>query len=44
MIEGRLSADIRNQWIYLEERSNELNAMDRSAIYGGFHIYQRALA
>jgi S-adenosylmethionine-diacylglycerol 3-amino-3-carboxypropyl transferase len=44
VIEGRLSPDIRNQWVYLEERSNELNAMDRSAIYGGFHIYQRAMA
>jgi len=44
VIEGRLSPDIRNQWVYLEERSNELNAMDRSAIYGGFHIYERAMA
>jgi S-adenosylmethionine-diacylglycerol 3-amino-3-carboxypropyl transferase len=44
VIEGRLSPDIRNQWVYLEERSSELNALDRSAIYGGFHIYQRAMA
>lgn len=44
MIEGRLSPDIRAQWSYLEERSLELNARDRSAIYGGFHIYQRAQA
>lgn len=44
VIEGRLSPDIRAQWSYLEERSRELNAQDRSAIYGGFHIYQRALA
>ncbi len=44
VIEGRLSPDIHNQWVYLEERSSELNALDRSAIYGGFHIYQRAMA
>ncbi|MBB3945742.1 S-adenosylmethionine-diacylglycerol 3-amino-3-carboxypropyl transferase [Rhizobium skierniewicense] len=44
VIEGRLSPDIRAQWSYLAERSQELNARDRSAIYGGFHIYQRAQA
>ncbi|WP_288427301.1 DUF3419 family protein [uncultured Agrobacterium sp.] len=44
VIEGRLSPDIRAQWAYLEERSKALNAQDRSAIYGGFHIYERALA
>ncbi len=44
VIEGRLSPDIRKQWAYLEDRSKELNARDRSAIYGGFHIYQRASA
>ena len=44
VIEGRLSPDIRAQWVYLEQRSKELNALDRSAIYGGFHIYQRTSA
>ncbi|NTF32463.1 DUF3419 family protein [Rhizobium skierniewicense] len=44
VIEGRLSPDIRAQWSYLAERSQELNARDRSAIYGGFHIYQRTQA
>jgi S-adenosylmethionine-diacylglycerol 3-amino-3-carboxypropyl transferase len=44
VIEGRLSPDIRAQWSYLAERSQELNARDRSAIYGGFHIYQRTSA
>jgi len=39
IIEGRLSPAIRDQWVYFEERSHELNAQDRSAIYGGFHIY-----
>ena len=41
IIEGRLSPTIRDQWIYLEARSQELNLQDRSAIYGGFHIYAR---
>ncbi|NWJ26688.1 DUF3419 family protein [Rhizobium sp. RM] len=44
VIEGRLPPDIRKQWAYLGDRSKELNARDRSAIYGGFHIYQRASA
>ncbi len=44
VIEGRLSPDLRAQWAYLEERSKQLNAKDRSAIYGGFHIYQRTPA
>lgn len=44
VIEGRISPDIRAQWFYLEDRSLELNAKDRSAIYGGFHIYQKASA
>lgn len=39
IIEGRLSPAIRDQWTYLEDRSLELTALDRSAIYGGFHIY-----
>jgi S-adenosylmethionine-diacylglycerol 3-amino-3-carboxypropyl transferase len=39
IIEGRLSPAIREQWTYLDQRSRELNALDRSAIYGGFHIY-----
>jgi S-adenosylmethionine-diacylglycerol 3-amino-3-carboxypropyl transferase len=39
IIEGRLSPTIRDQWTYLDARSQELNLQDRSAIYGGFHIY-----
>ncbi|MDI7863767.1 DUF3419 family protein [Rhizobiaceae bacterium n13] len=42
VIEGRLSPAIRDQWSYLEARSQELNTLDRSAIYGGFHIYEKA--
>jgi S-adenosylmethionine-diacylglycerol 3-amino-3-carboxypropyl transferase len=39
VLDGRLSDALLDQWNYLEERSNELNLQDRSAIYGGFHIY-----
>ncbi|MCO5730315.1 DUF3419 family protein [Rhizobium sp. SSA_523] len=39
IIEGRISPAIRDQWTYLADRSAELNLQDRSAIYGGFHIY-----
>ncbi len=42
IIEGRLSPAIREQWAYLEDRSLALTALDRSAIYGGFHIYEKA--
>ncbi|MBW9087681.1 DUF3419 family protein [Rhizobium wenxiniae] len=42
VIEGRLSDTLRQQWTYLAERSAELNQQDRSAIYGGFHIYVKA--
>lgn len=41
IIEGRLSPAIAEQWTYDRERSLELGARDRSAIYGGFHIYRR---
>ena len=41
VIEGRVSETIRSQWTYLEDHSHELNLQDRSAIYGGFHIYAR---
>lgn len=42
IVENRLIPDIDRRWIYLRERSGELNRMDRSAIYGGFHIYELA--
>ncbi|SIQ53689.1 S-adenosylmethionine-diacylglycerol 3-amino-3-carboxypropyl transferase [Rhizobium sp. RU35A] len=41
IIEDRLSPAIHGQWTYLAGRSQELNLQDRSAIYGGFHIYTR---
>lgn len=42
IIEGRLSPALRTQWNYLEGPSQALNLQDRSAIYGGFHIYARS--
>ncbi|OLP44842.1 DUF3419 family protein [Rhizobium oryziradicis] len=41
VIEGRISDAISDQWTYLKERSEHLNTLDRSAIYGGFHIYEK---
>ncbi|MFM2278746.1 MAG: hypothetical protein RLZZ444_977 [Pseudomonadota bacterium] len=41
IVEGRLPYGIASQWTYLSERSTELNEQDRSAIYGGFHIYEK---
>ena len=37
---GRLPAGILDRWAYLGEQSKELGRQDRSAIYGGFHIYE----
>jgi S-adenosylmethionine-diacylglycerol 3-amino-3-carboxypropyl transferase len=41
IVEGRLSPEVDGQWRYLRERSDNLNKADRSAIYGGFHIYEK---
>ena len=38
-IETALPENLRKQFVYEEERSRELHKQDRSAIYGGFHIY-----
>ncbi|MCF6368213.1 DUF3419 family protein [Rhizobium halophilum] len=40
VIEGRVGSHLLRRWTYLADRSNELNLRDRSAIYGGFHIYE----
>ena len=34
-----MPAAILDQWHYEEETSRELCRQDRSAIYGGFHLY-----
>jgi S-adenosylmethionine-diacylglycerol 3-amino-3-carboxypropyl transferase len=39
LLPGRVSPQILARWHYEAERSKELAAMDRSAIYGGFHLY-----
>lgn len=41
VLDGRLGQDLADQWTYHAERSQELNLRDRSAIYGGFHIYEK---
>lgn len=39
LLPGRVSDTLLNQWRYEFARSRELSARDRSAIYGGFHLY-----
>lgn len=41
IVAGRLAPEIDAAWRYLEEQSLSLGRMDRSAIYGGFHIYEK---
>lgn len=41
ILPGRVRASLLDQWEYRAARSEELGAKDRSAIYGGFHIYER---
>jgi S-adenosylmethionine-diacylglycerol 3-amino-3-carboxypropyl transferase len=41
IVAGRLAPEIDAAWRYLEEQSISLGRMDRSAIYGGFHIYEK---
>ena len=40
ILPGRIDEGLLSQWTYLAETSKELNTKDRSAIYGGFHIYE----
>ncbi len=39
LLPGRVSAEILNQWTYQAEQSKGWTDRDRSAIYGGFHLY-----
>ncbi|WP_159709686.1 DUF3419 family protein, partial [Geminicoccus flavidas] len=41
VIEGRVPRFILDGWHYERQRSLELFRQDRSAIYGGFHLYAR---
>ena len=44
LLPGRIPDDLLARWSYDRERCRKLTARDRSAIYGGFHLYQlRAL-
>jgi S-adenosylmethionine-diacylglycerol 3-amino-3-carboxypropyl transferase len=38
-IEAALPSDLRNKFTYHEDHSTALFQQDRSAIYGGFHLY-----
>ncbi|QPC88230.1 DUF3419 family protein [Mesorhizobium sp. NBSH29] len=39
LLPGRVSPALLNQWEYRDEQSLDYSARDRSAIYGGFHLY-----
>lgn len=39
LLPGRLSPALLDQWRYEAEQSRVFSARDRSAIYGGFHLY-----
>ncbi|MGX5734532.1 DUF3419 family protein [Bosea thiooxidans] len=41
LLPGRVPTEILDQWDYQEGQSRELCRRDRSAIYGGFHLYIR---
>jgi S-adenosylmethionine-diacylglycerol 3-amino-3-carboxypropyl transferase len=40
---GRVSNSLMTQWRYEKDISTEFCARDRSAIYGGFHLYEKIL-
>lgn len=42
LLPGRVADRILSKWRYADVESRELLAKDRSAIYGGFHLYVRA--
>lgn len=42
ILEGRVSPALLGQWRYQEDQSHSLTHRDRSAIYGGFHLYIKA--
>jgi S-adenosylmethionine-diacylglycerol 3-amino-3-carboxypropyl transferase len=39
-LEEKVDATVLDRWTYHRERSRQLGANDRSAIYGGFHMYE----
>jgi S-adenosylmethionine-diacylglycerol 3-amino-3-carboxypropyl transferase len=40
ILPGRVETDVLGKWNYLETLSRDLHMKDRSAIYGGFHVYE----
>ncbi|NUS21117.1 MAG: DUF3419 family protein [Mesorhizobium sp.] len=44
LLPGRLSNSLLDQWTYESDASREFSARDRSAIYGGFHLYVKRAA
>ncbi|WP_186389208.1 DUF3419 family protein [Stappia sp. TSB10P1A] len=44
LLPGRVAPEILEKWRYDAERSRKLGYMDRSSIYGGFHLYIRDAA
>jgi S-adenosylmethionine-diacylglycerol 3-amino-3-carboxypropyl transferase len=43
ILPAKLDANILRRWTYQERQSLDLFKRDRSAIYGGFHLYTKAL-
>lgn len=41
LLPGRLRDSLLDRWSYRAEQSRDLTRRDRSAIYGGFHLYVR---
>jgi S-adenosylmethionine-diacylglycerol 3-amino-3-carboxypropyl transferase len=39
LLPGRVAEETLGRWHYEAERSQDFTARDRSAIYGGFHLY-----
>ncbi|MBZ0146824.1 MAG: DUF3419 family protein, partial [Pseudorhodoplanes sp.] len=39
LLAGRVAEETLSHWHYEAERSHDYTARDRSAIYGGFHLY-----
>ncbi len=44
LLPGRVDDGVLGQWDYREEESLEFGRRDRSAIYGGFHLYVKKLS
>ena len=44
LLPGRVSDDVLGRWDYREAESLDFGRRDRSAIYGGFHLYVKKLS